>query len=193
MCRQKTRDLVAFCKPLKTDKLCTLAFCKNCLKNRYGEDVDEVIKFANWICPKCRDICNCSFCMKRKGLQPTGILVRNAKVNGFNSVRELLDNKGVEISKPLIADSTASQKKLCISGKGGSPASKRTRDQENQYVRQSDGEPLQKVHKSVQLAVLDRGEPRRENIVLPLGSPLEEVAGTLSSQERQFTIKEQIR
>lgn len=29
---------------------------------RYGEDAEKVTKEEAWICPKCRGICNCSFC-----------------------------------------------------------------------------------------------------------------------------------
>ena len=32
-------------------------------ENRYGEKAEEVALLDDWTCPKCRGICNCSFCM----------------------------------------------------------------------------------------------------------------------------------
>ncbi|PPD68533.1 hypothetical protein GOBAR_DD34588 [Gossypium barbadense] len=75
-----------------------LAPCKNLKKDKqYMERRQK--KFAlliDWKCPKCRDICNCSCCMKKKGHNPTGILVHTAKKTGFSSVSELLQAKGPE-------------------------------------------------------------------------------------------------
>ncbi|KAB5553367.1 hypothetical protein DKX38_010678 [Salix brachista] len=95
-CRQKTLDFAAVCTTQKGNKLCTLKFCHKCLLNRYGEKAEEVALLDNWQCPKCRGICNCSFCMKRRGHKPTGMLVHTAKENGFSSVSELLQVKGLE-------------------------------------------------------------------------------------------------
>ncbi|KAF5181604.1 Cell division cycle-associated 7-like protein [Thalictrum thalictroides] len=95
-CRQKTRDLVADCKSQRDEKSCTIKFCHKCLRNRYGENAEEANHLADWKCPKCRGVCNCSFCMKKKGHQPTGILVHTAKAIGFGSVLELLAVSGPE-------------------------------------------------------------------------------------------------
>ncbi|XP_040380536.1 uncharacterized protein LOC102712995 isoform X1 [Oryza brachyantha] len=90
-CRQKTMDFSASChKVKKNNKPCTILYCRKCLKNRYGQQVEEVAKDDAWTCPKCRDICNCSFCMKKKGLEPTGILAHAAKASGCDSVHDLL-------------------------------------------------------------------------------------------------------
>ncbi|WAQ97806.1 CDCA7-like protein [Mya arenaria] len=43
-----------------------------------------------WQCPPCRDICNCSFCRKRRGKSCTGILVHIAREQGFSNVNEYL-------------------------------------------------------------------------------------------------------
>ncbi|KAA3458383.1 zf-4CXXC_R1 domain-containing protein [Gossypium australe] len=96
LCRQKTMDFLAPCKNLKKDKQCTIKYCHKCLLNRYGEKAEEVALLIDWKCPKCRDICNCSCCMKKKGHNPTGILVHTAKKTGFSSVSELLQAKGPE-------------------------------------------------------------------------------------------------
>ncbi|CDP02794.1 unnamed protein product [Coffea canephora] len=93
-CRQKTRDFAAECKNMKKDKLCPIKFCHKCLLNRYGEKAEEVGVLQDWSCPKCRGICNCSQCMKKRGHLPTGILVRAAKQNGFSSVSAMLQLKG---------------------------------------------------------------------------------------------------
>ncbi|KAJ6862228.1 hypothetical protein NC652_039152 [Populus alba x Populus x berolinensis] len=95
-CRQKTMDFAAACALQKGNKLCALKFCHKCLLNRYGEKAEDVALLDDWQCPKCRGICNCSFCMKKRGHKPTGILVHTAKENGFCSVSELLQIKGSE-------------------------------------------------------------------------------------------------
>ncbi|KAE8649280.1 uncharacterized protein LOC101206502 isoform X2 [Cucumis sativus] len=89
-CRQKTMDFAASCMNMKEDKLCTIKFCHKCLLNRYGEKAEEAMLMKDWSCPKCRGLCNCSVCMKKKGLKPTGLLVRAAKATGFSSVSEML-------------------------------------------------------------------------------------------------------
>ncbi|KAL5197232.1 hypothetical protein ABZP36_000744 [Zizania latifolia] len=100
-CRQKLRGLAASCKQLnKKGKPCPIKYCCKCLRNRYGEDVEEVAKDESWACPKCKDICNCSLCMKKKGLQPTGALAHTAKASGCGSVHELL-GKGSEVVAEL--------------------------------------------------------------------------------------------
>ncbi|KAI8028127.1 Cell division cycle-associated 7-like protein [Camellia lanceoleosa] len=97
-------DFVAACKNLKKDKSCTIKFCHKCLWNKlytmmcflYGEKTEDVAFLEDWNCPKCRGICNCSFCRKKLGHQPTGILVHTAKTTGFSSVSEMLHAKGPE-------------------------------------------------------------------------------------------------
>ncbi|CAH2065877.1 unnamed protein product [Thlaspi arvense] len=93
-CRQKTMDFVASCKSMSKNKQCTINFCHKCLSNRYGEDAEEVETSDDWICPKCRGICNCSFCRKKRGQSPTGILTHRAKASGLSSVSELLQVEG---------------------------------------------------------------------------------------------------
>ncbi|XP_048138972.1 uncharacterized protein LOC115734953 isoform X2 [Rhodamnia argentea] len=102
-CRQKTLDFTAACRIMKGDKQCTIKFCHKCLLNRYGEKAEDVAALENWKCPKCRGICNCSFCMKKRGHKPTGILVHTAKKTGFSSVSEMLSVGGPEsldLNKP---------------------------------------------------------------------------------------------
>ncbi|KAL5581974.1 hypothetical protein UlMin_014416 [Ulmus minor] len=93
-CRQKTMDFAAACKGLKGEKFCTLRFCHKCLLNRYGEKAEEVALLDDWKCPKCRGFCNCSFCMKKQGHKPTGMLVHTAKAIGLTSASELIKVKG---------------------------------------------------------------------------------------------------
>ncbi|XP_041003585.1 uncharacterized protein LOC121249017 [Juglans microcarpa x Juglans regia] len=95
-CRQKTLDFSASCKNMKVNKLCAINFCHKCLLNRYGEKAEEVEMLADWKCPKCRGICNCSFCMKKKGHKPTGQLVQTARSAGYSSVSEMLNVNGSE-------------------------------------------------------------------------------------------------
>ncbi|PIA60796.1 hypothetical protein AQUCO_00300368v1 [Aquilegia coerulea] len=95
-CRQKTMDFVVPCKTQREDKPCALKFCHKCLLNRYGEKAEEADKVDDWKCPKCRDICNCSHCMKKRGHQPTNIRVHTAKASGFRSVMEMMTVNGTE-------------------------------------------------------------------------------------------------
>ncbi|ORY48088.1 hypothetical protein BCR33DRAFT_714525 [Rhizoclosmatium globosum] len=61
-----------------------------CLEGRYGENVDVERVKGTWVCPKCRGICNCSFCMAKRGKQPTGQLKNTAIQLGYKSVSDML-------------------------------------------------------------------------------------------------------
>ncbi|MED6160643.1 hypothetical protein PIB30_053291 [Stylosanthes scabra] len=89
-CRQKTRDFAALCMNVKKGKPCVIKFCHKCLLNRYGEKAEEVMQQEEWICPKCKGTCNCSFCRKKRGEQPTGQMTKVAKASGYNSVSDML-------------------------------------------------------------------------------------------------------
>ncbi|ONK60113.1 uncharacterized protein A4U43_C08F14460 [Asparagus officinalis] len=65
-------------------------FCGDCLYMRYGENVLEVEKNVNWICPVCRGICNCSLCRTKKGWAPTGALYKKVLNLGYKSVAHYL-------------------------------------------------------------------------------------------------------
>ncbi|KAM0944368.1 putative transcription factor C2H2 family [Dioscorea sansibarensis] len=96
-CRQKTRDFAVSCKKMKKkNKPCCIRFCHKCLRNRYGENALEAYAKENWECPKCRGICNCSVCMKRRGQRPTGMLIHAAKATGYSSVSEWLHHNIAE-------------------------------------------------------------------------------------------------
>ena len=88
-CRQKTDDLKTACK---SDACVGIRgqFCGPCLRNRYGEDAKAAIMDPGWVCPPCRGICNCSFCMKKRGRRCTGIMIHLAKQNGFEDVKSYL-------------------------------------------------------------------------------------------------------
>jgi len=80
---------------------CVAKYCKPCLQNRYGQDIEDLRRNKKWEtghienagysfkcvsplshttpasemsrrCPKCRDECNCPRCRKSKGLDPIG-------------------------------------------------------------------------------------------------------------------------
>ena len=119
-CRQKTLGKRTACS--KCESLHGV-FCGDCLWMRYGENVDEVMaedgSRAAWVCPPCRDLCNCSFCRSRKGWCPTGTLYRRAVAEGYRSVAHYLvceyvdeeDAEAVELVKELKID--------CGGGGGG--------------------------------------------------------------------------
>ncbi|XP_029299121.1 cell division cycle-associated 7-like protein [Cottoperca gobio] len=90
-CRQKTLDTKTVCR----SGYCVGAkgqFCGPCLKNRYGEDVSDVLLDPTWSCPICRDMCNCSLCRRKEGRCATGILVGLARYNGHDNVHEYLES-----------------------------------------------------------------------------------------------------
>ena len=90
-CRQKTLDMKSLCR----SGFCVGVrgmFCGVCLNNRYGQDVREALKDAEWACPPCRDKCNCSICRKKRGKAATGVCSGVAQVNGYTSVEAYLDS-----------------------------------------------------------------------------------------------------
>ncbi|KAI3432866.1 hypothetical protein D9Q98_010449 [Chlorella vulgaris] len=86
-CRQKTmgkRTCCSGCQSLQG------VLCGDCLFMRYGENVDEATANPEWLCPLCRDICNCSFHRSKSGWAPTGTLYRHAIAEGYASVAHYL-------------------------------------------------------------------------------------------------------
>ncbi|KAM0062928.1 putative transcription factor C2H2 family [Helianthus debilis subsp. tardiflorus] len=112
-CRHKTYAAYVSCKNQAKTKPCLIKYCCTCLLNRYGEKVEDVSLLDKWDCPKCKGVCNCSICMKKRGQQPTGIATRMAKASGFSSVSDLIVAKGAQnVSNYKKAkDTTASPKK----------------------------------------------------------------------------------
>lgn len=89
-CRQKTIDSKTVCHN-KNCKGVRGQFCSPCLQNRYGEGLVDSLRDSKWVCPPCRKICNCSFCMPKRGKPPTGILIHHAKEAGCDNVHEYLN------------------------------------------------------------------------------------------------------
>ncbi|CAO2825444.1 unnamed protein product [Amaranthus hypochondriacus] len=174
-CRQKTMDFTAGCTNMKGDKQCTMNFCHKCLLNRYGEKAEEMEALGNWKCPKCRDICNCSFCRKKKGHKPTGKLVHAAKATGFSSVSELLHVTGPDVCQELI-----------VKSKTGSP---KKRGKENLDSNSPPSSPNQdnakKVKQEVTEELMDKFEVENGNGVCSPGN-MEEIA--LGTSPRKFNV-----
>ncbi|CAI0451126.1 unnamed protein product [Linum tenue] len=169
-CRQKTMDVMAQCRILKErSKPCPITYCHKCLLNRYGEVAENVSQMENWHCPKCRGICNCSYCMKKKGHQPTGILAHTAKQNGFASVSELLLVKGPENFVYTREDAASMVKK------------KKRRMHE--HISENDDAVVPKAHDDNEPAMASKScwnhkkEVVHNEIPLPQGSILTNVAG----------------
>ena len=117
-CRQRTTEVKTVCS------LCEGVnnyyggpargyWCGSCLWLRMGENIDEVRKNPNWICPGCRDLCNCSGvnCMRiKKGWFPTNQLSHEAMHQGFKSVAHYLVlthvSANASVVAPPIADNT---------------------------------------------------------------------------------------
>ena len=94
-CRQKTIDTKTICRN-KNCRGVRGQFCGPCLLNRYGEDLRESLGDNTWVCPPCRKICNCSFCLPKRGKPPTGIMIHLAREAGFDSVHEYLDKNNYD-------------------------------------------------------------------------------------------------
>ncbi|OCB90427.1 hypothetical protein A7U60_g2348 [Sanghuangporus baumii] len=67
---------------------CKSVYCKSCLRNRYGLDIEAIKRRPaisngkhvfgvpyHWTCPKCADKCNCNYCRKAKGLPALGRII----------------------------------------------------------------------------------------------------------------------
>ncbi|PIA14937.1 hypothetical protein COEREDRAFT_82361 [Coemansia reversa NRRL 1564] len=97
-CRQKTMDKKIAC----SNPSCNLMMDYRCLINRYNEDAN-VIDHSEWTCPKCRNICNCSFCMKKRGKRPTGQISTFIKLNGIEAAKKAImtDNISPTVIFPM--------------------------------------------------------------------------------------------
>lgn len=86
-CRQKTLGLRTACSRCTSGRG---RLCGDCLFARYGENIEEVVNKKDWVCPCCRDICNCSNHRNKKGWAPTKALHRSAKARGYLSAAHYL-------------------------------------------------------------------------------------------------------
>ncbi|KAL2976886.1 hypothetical protein AAZX31_13G033500 [Glycine max] len=157
-CRQKTRDFAVSCKNMKKGKPCPINFCHKCLLNRYGEKAEKVEQLGNWMCPKCRNFCNCSFCRKKQGELPTGQLFHTAKASGFKSVSEMLVSKTAEsndlesnkVNRVFPSKEATEQKRVNKSSSDKVPVSKAV-------------SPMKQIASDKELVVLLSGEIGKEN------------------------------
>ncbi|KAJ3674860.1 hypothetical protein LUZ60_005476 [Juncus effusus] len=86
--------------------------CRACLKVRYGEEMEEVRRNNEWMCPHCIEekgikpfwICNSSFCLKKRKITPTGIAIYQARQQGFKSVAHLIMDQLKNQTTPKIED-----------------------------------------------------------------------------------------
>lgn len=95
-CKQKTMDrktVCSRCSHNNNNSTIRGCYCGSCLLNRYGEDIDVVLQNSNWICPICRDCCNCSSCRRRMGKNPVSITTREALKKGYGSVFQMLQKE----------------------------------------------------------------------------------------------------
>ncbi|KAH6821569.1 Zinc-finger domain of monoamine-oxidase A repressor R1 protein [Perilla frutescens var. hirtella] len=77
--------------------------------------MEEIAGLEEWVCPKCRGICNCSVCMKRRGHQPTTILINAAKETRFSSVSEMLLKSAERLNHENVCTGT----NMCFTVKRG--------------------------------------------------------------------------
>ncbi|CAG8550555.1 9157_t:CDS:2 [Ambispora leptoticha] len=102
-CRQKTIEEKIRCtNELEEGQMCRVMLDERCLMGRYGENLEEARKTGEWICPKCRDICNCSFCRRKKGLAPTGLLKSIALRKDDVDFNPFIKNEDIESDTSLV-------------------------------------------------------------------------------------------
>ncbi|KAI8528706.1 hypothetical protein RHMOL_Rhmol12G0168500 [Rhododendron molle] len=157
-CRQKTLDFAVSCENRSENKQCTFHFCHICLLNRYGEEAEEMAALGGWKCPRCRGICNCSFCMKKRGCCPTGRLVLVAKASGFTSVSEMLLIKN---SEEAGEDASPASEKEVVPKEEGRVALTRESIQENGF---EDKSYLKSKHKTCGGVDEEYGNPQKEKL-----------------------------
>ncbi|OMO74171.1 hypothetical protein CCACVL1_16907 [Corchorus capsularis] len=102
-CRQKTLGYHTKCSKCGSFQG---QFCGDCLYTRYGENVIEVNQNPKWVCPVCREICNCSRCRRAKGWKPIGDIYEKVKKLGFKSVAHYLiqTHRGQEKTEGLVSE-----------------------------------------------------------------------------------------
>ncbi|KAJ0526466.1 putative transcription factor C2H2 family [Helianthus annuus] len=139
-CRQKTYAVYVNCKNQAKAKPCNIKYCRTCLLNRYGEKVEEVELLEKWDCPKCKGVCNCSICMKKRGHQPTGMVVQMAKASGFTSVSDMIVAKGAQnvSNYKRVKETTASPRKLASPAEGIVTKSPKKPGKENLFDGKTD-------------------------------------------------------
>ncbi|WOK97715.1 hypothetical protein Cni_G06423 [Canna indica] len=195
-CRQKTTDFSAPCTQIRRNKPCPIKFCRKCLLNRYGEKAEVVALLENWICPKCRGVCNCSLCMKKKGQQPTGILIHTAKATGYSSVHEFLYKQGSDVlnaAHGLRSLSTANPD-VCREVNSDGPVPMNCSNGSTNDIRVSDNERNNDIQKDVQTKKVKAKHLKKEHksrrcdkdihvkydnlaTIAPRGIPLTKIAG----------------
>ena len=91
-------------------------FCSRCLVVRFGLSLREA-RAADWVCPTCYEeehpddfwLCNCSFCMRRRGMKPLGLQIYNATKRGYRSVADHLQAQLVALRTKLEASDANGQ------------------------------------------------------------------------------------
>lgn len=112
-CRQKTLEMHVECTAAGCGggNRLPISFCRMCLRNRHGENVEQAIASGCWVCPVCRGgcgegckgCCNCGPCRKKAGLGPTHQLIKQARSAGFDNVHDFLVHRSTGQSPEVIA------------------------------------------------------------------------------------------
>ncbi|KAF5806628.1 putative transcription factor & chromatin remodeling DDT family [Helianthus annuus] len=182
-CRQKTMDVSVKCTNESGNKTCPLNVCRACLLNRYGENVEEAAASGEWKCPRCRGICNCSSCMKKRGFVPTGPLIHTAKKVGFASVSNLLNMTG-SVETEAVKRGARKKRRADDKETGDEPERKLTKedgeseetgDEPERKRMKEDGESesCQEEKSSIE----DTSEDNDVKLQLPQGTELTNLAG----------------
>ncbi|KAL8216086.1 hypothetical protein R6Q57_022923 [Mikania cordata] len=133
---------------------------------RYGENAEEAAASGDWKCPRCRGICNCSFCMKKRGCGPTGVLIHTAKKNGYASVSNLLNMKGSSGTKVV----------NCGAKKKRTASDKETGDELARKLMKDGGGCFQFCKEETN-TIEDTSEDQNVELQLPQGTELANLVG----------------
>ncbi|CEH14322.1 ZINC-FINGER DOMAIN OF MONOAMINE-OXIDASE A REPRESSOR R1 PROTEIN [Ceraceosorus bombacis] len=69
-CRRKVSHTKAReCTNKEEDRRCPMKFCFACMQIRYGVDQVSLKAADEFICPRCQGFCNCSLCLRKRGLE----------------------------------------------------------------------------------------------------------------------------
>ncbi|CAN7084689.1 unnamed protein product [Brassica oleracea var. botrytis] len=58
-CHKKRSDVVGNCVTKRPNTTCMVKYCRSCLWNRYKEIPEDVASKEDWLCYRCRGICDC--------------------------------------------------------------------------------------------------------------------------------------
>ncbi|KAM0933108.1 putative transcription factor & chromatin remodeling DDT family [Dioscorea sansibarensis] len=200
-CRRRTKGSALHCKRfLMKENSCSILFCHKCLLTRYGEKAEEVAVLEDWACPKCRGVCSCHICVKKRSQQPLGMDAnespREASVSEKRNLADEGDNvepEDIKLPKPcdgIIDESFAKEEEkfegIMSNGIGKGNVEKDSHKEamlphvaeEKYWVNKNGSSDMIEDKCSAQTNGNQSPEKSKDrNVLLPRGTPLTTVGG----------------